>query len=390
MTSRQEISILGGNISGIASAIYLQRKNPELDINIYEPKIWNKPCGGAISVEFYEYLKHEFQITLDEDHHAPELRTGLWSGRYVSSDSPFIVTSRYDLQNKLVTIAKKTGIKFIEKRVSVDDKEFFTPQTIVATGYSGLTRKLMDQHWKKSDFAPIIRFDGVVKEGASYPDASLIILDNKQVGYGWLFPGSNGHINVGLGGLGAPELINKRYYLFLDLLKEKYDTIIPADKVKPEGWGLPLPISKWKYKVSNTISQYPDIEFVGVGDAIGLAHPILGAGIEPGWQSGWLLAESYNKATGLIDPVKYKKLLKVNHKVSSGRRLDKFLANSMRNRLVPGKDKVGYIALRLFMNRMIEKMRVYPWYAYVANEKGPFNKTGKPWNPIDHKSPIPT
>ena len=42
------------------------------------------------------------------------------------------------------------------------------------------------------------------------------------------------------------------------------------------------------------------------------------------------------------------------------------------------------------MNRMIEKMRVYPWYAYVANEKGPFNKTGKPWNPIDHKSPIPT
>ena len=377
-----ELSILGGNISGISSAIYLQRKNPDLDITIYEPHIWNKPCGGALSLEFYEYLKKEFQITLDEDHHAPELRTGLWSGRYVTSDSPFIVTTRYDLQNKLVTLAKNQGIKFVEMRVTVDDKDIFTPQTIVASGYSGLTRKLMNQNWRDSDFAPIIRFDGVVKD-ASYPDASFIILDNKQVGYGWLFAGSNGHINIGLGGLGSPEIINKRYYLFLDLLRDKYDTIIPADQVKPEGWGLPLPINKWKYKVANKVDRYPGIEFVGVGDAIGLAHPILGAGIEPGWQSGWLLAESYDKTTGLIDPDRYKKLLKANHKVSSGRRLDKFLASSMRSRWVPGKDKVGYIALRLFMNRMIEKMRVYPWYAYVADEHGPFNKTGKPWYPSE-------
>jgi flavin-dependent dehydrogenase len=335
-----EISIIGGNISGISSAIYLQEKNPDLNITIYEPKIWNKPCGGAISIEFYEYLKKEFQISLEEEHHAPELRTGLWSGRYVSTDSPFILTTRYDLQNKLVSLAKKKGINIIEKRVVFEDKDLFTPQTIVASGYSGLTRKLMDQNWKDSDFAPIIRFDGVVKKGASYPDASFIILDNKMVGYGWLFVGSNGHINLGLGGLGSPEVVNKRYYLFLDLLRDKYGVTIPADQVKPEGWGLPLPINKWKYKVANNIPEYPEVEFIGVGDALGLAHPILGAGIEPGWQSGWLLAESYNKTTGLIDPVRYKKLLRLNHKVSSGRRLDKFLANSMRNRMVPGKDNL--------------------------------------------------
>ena len=385
--SQQELSIIGGNISGISSAIYMQRKNPDLDITVFEPKLWNKPCGGAISLEFYEYLQKEFQIKLEEDHHAPDLITGLWSGRYVRSDSPFIVTTRYELQNKLVTLAKNQGIKFVEKRVSVDDKDLFTPQTIVASGYSGLTRKLMNQSWKDSDFAPIIRFDGVVDTSLTkYPDASYIILDNKQVGYGWLFVGSNGHINVGLGGLGSPEIINKRYYLFLELLRDKYDVTLPFDKVKPEGWGLPLPINKWKYKVANKLEQYSDVEFVGVGDALGLAHPILGAGIEPGWQSGWLLAESYDSKAGFINTVRYKKLLKANHKVSSGRRLDKFLANSMRNKLVPGKDKVGYIALRLFMNRMIEKMRVYPWYAYVADEKGPFNKTGRPWFPHDQNS----
>lgn len=382
----QNISILGGNISGISSAIFLKKKNPKLDVTIYEPKIWNKPCGGAVSVEFYEYLQHEFNIKLEEDHHAPELRTGLWSGRFVSTDSPFIVTTRYELQNKLVDLAKNKGINFVEKRVKVEDEDCFTPQTIVATGYSGITRKLMDQNWHKRDVAQIIRFDGQVSNKASYPDASFIILDNKQVGYGWLFVGSQGHINVGLGGLGKPSVITNRYYLFLDLLKEKYGVTLPPDEVKPEGWGLPLPIKKWKYTVSNKLQQYPDIEFIGVGDALGLAHPILGAGIEPGWQSGWLLAECYDPRTNTIDTKRYKKLLKINHKISSGRRLDLFMARMMRARFLFGKDKLGYIALKLTMNRQINKMRIYPWYAYVANEQGKFNTSGKPWVPYSVSS----
>lgn len=377
----QSFSILGGNISGISSAIYLAKKNPELDITVFEPQIWNKPCGGAISIEFYEYLQHEFDIHLDEDHHAPELRTGLWSGRYVSTDSPFVLTTRYELQNKLVQVAKDKGINIIEKRVNFEDEKDFTDQTIVASGYSGLTRNLLGQDWHKRDVAHIIRFDGKVKGETIYPNASFIILDNKQVGYGWFFVGSDGHFNVGLGGLGKSSVINDRYYLFLDLLKNKFGVTLPPDEVKPEGWGLPLPIKKWKYKVANKLEQYPKIEFVGVGDALGLAHPILGAGIEPAWQSGWLLSECYNKETNVIDTKRYKKLLKLNHKISSGRRLDLFLAKTMRARFLYGKDKFGYIALKLFMNRMIEQMRVYPWYAYVANERGKFNKTKEPWLP---------
>lgn len=378
MNSNMSISILGGNISGISSALFLQEKG--YDVTIFEPKIWNKPCGGAMSLEFYEYLQHKFGLQLEEDHHTPELHTGLWSGRFVTTDSPFILTTRYDLQKKLIQIAKEKGIKIVEKRVSVDDREVFTPQTIVATGFSGLTRKIMQQNWDKRDLAQIIRFDGTVSSEAEYPDASFIILDNKQVGYGWLFVGSKGHINVGLGGLGKPSVVNKRYYLFLDLLRDKYGVNLPPNEVKPDGWALPLPINKWKYRVSNTLDQYPDVEFIGVGDALGLAHPILGAGIEPGWQSGWLLAESFNATIKSLDTVRYKKLLKLNHKIASGRRLDLFLASMMRARWLYGKDKFGYIALRLFMNRMISKMRYHPWFAFVANENGPFNTSGKPWS----------
>jgi len=173
----------------------------------------------------------------------------------------------------------------------------------------------------------------------------------------------------------APKTVNSRYYEFLELLETKYNVSIPADKVKPSGWALPLPVNKWNYKVVNRLPQYPAIDFIGVGDAIGLAHPILGAGIEPGWQSGWLLAESYNKMTGNFDTDRYKMLLRKNHALTSGRRLDKTMASVMRSRWMPWKDKFGYIGLKLTMNRMVEKMREYPWYAYVTDEHGPIEQT---------------
>ena len=365
---KQEFAILGGNVSGVGVALYLRRKLPEASIRIYEPKIFNKPCGGAISVEWYEYLNQEFDLYLEEDYVASSMRTGLWSGRYVEVDCPFVITTRYELQEKLLEKARESNIEIIQKQVKNTDENIFTPQTIVASGFSGLTKQLMQQNWDARDCAQIIRFDGNV--AIDHPDVAFIILDNKQVGYGWLFVGSNDHINVGLGGLGTPKMIYSRYYEFLELLETKYNVSIPADKVKPSGWGLPLPVNKWKYKVINRLPQYPGIDFIGVGDAIGLAHTILGAGIEPGWQSGWLLAESYNETTGNFDTDRYKMLLRKNHALTSGRRLDKAMASVMRSRWMPWKDKFGYLGLKLTMNRMVEKMREYPWYAYVVDENG--------------------
>jgi len=97
-----EFAILGGNISGVGAAIYLRKKLPEASIRIYEPKIFNKPCGGAISIEWYEYLNKEFNLYLTEAYQANILRTGLWSGRYVEADCPFVLTTRYALQEKLI------------------------------------------------------------------------------------------------------------------------------------------------------------------------------------------------------------------------------------------------------------------------------------------------
>ncbi|MFW9930265.1 MAG: hypothetical protein ACFFD1_12795 [Candidatus Thorarchaeota archaeon] len=364
-----EIAIIGGNISGLASAYYLSKKG--FHPIIYEPKIWNKPCGGAISLEFNHFLQNELGIFLEEsDTHVPRMKVGLWSGRHVDVEGVFTVTTRLDLQRKIVEHLKKdSNISFIEKQVKISDFDLFTPQTIVASGFTGFTHKILDKKWKFRDRAQILRFDGEIKE-KEHPNAHLIVLDNKMVGYGWVFIGKNNHINIGLGGVGSTEFVWKRYYDFFNLLEKKYKYFFNPADAKPQGWGLPIPINKWSYPVSNIKEN---IEFIGVGDALGLAHPILGAGIEPAWQSGWILSESFSQSIGKIDTKKYKSLLKRNKALSSGRRLDHFLAHTMRNRFIPMKDKFGYLALKMFMNHMIEKMREYPWFALVDDGK---RKTG--------------
>ena len=100
-------SIIGGNIAGLATAINIKQQVPEAEIEVYEPKIWNKPCGSGISLEFYDYLNSNFGLELEEKHIANSLSFGSFYGIKKSFPSPFVVTTRLELQQKLMEIAKK-------------------------------------------------------------------------------------------------------------------------------------------------------------------------------------------------------------------------------------------------------------------------------------------
>ncbi len=54
------ISIIGGNIAGLSTAYHLARRG--FRVTVYEARIWNKPCGGAISWEFVRYLTQALRI----------------------------------------------------------------------------------------------------------------------------------------------------------------------------------------------------------------------------------------------------------------------------------------------------------------------------------------
>jgi flavin-dependent dehydrogenase len=356
---KNSIAIIGGNISGLSSAYYLAKKG--VQVTVFESKLFNKPCGGAISLEFDQYLRDELSITLDEsDHYTERFKVGLWNGRFMEDEGVFRVTTRYDLQTKLIDrLREEPNVDIKVRRVSSCDFDLFTPQTVVATGYSGFTKTIMDRKWERNDKALTLRFDGVVKD-TSYPNANLIVLNHGKMGYAWVFVGKDNHVNIGVGAVADREYIWNMYYEFYDIIREKYGYNIDPPATKPQSWVLPMLVNKQKYPVSRIQNE---IEFIGVGDAIGLAHSLSGAGIEPAWQSGWILASCLN-SNGKVDVIKYRKLIKLNLRLTVWRRMDHLLAVLSR-KPIPFKDKIGFLGLHFIRHRMINMMQKYPWFALV-------------------------
>jgi flavin-dependent dehydrogenase len=358
-----KISIIGGNISGLSAAYYLAQKN--IPVTIYEAKMWNKPCGGAISLEFDQYLRDELDIHLAEsDHYTERFKVGLWNGWYMEDEGVFRITTRKDLQEKLTNrLQELPNIEIKNQRVTTADKNLFTKQTVVATGYSGFTRRTLNKKWDKKDIAVTLRFDGILKD-VEIPNTNLIVLDTKKMGYGWVFVGKDNHVNIGVGAQASLEYVRNLYTRFFDMIKDKYNYQITNPDQKPQSWVLPILINKMKYPVSNTINS---TQFIGVGDALGLAHSLSGAGIEPAWQSGWILAECVNEE-GKIDITKYRELLRKNLRLTVWRRSDHLLSY-LSQKPIPFKDKVGYLGLYIIRHRMINLIRKYPWFSLVHNGK---------------------
>jgi len=354
-----KITIVGGNISGLSSAYYLAKKN--IHVTVYESKEWNKPCGGAISLEFDQYLRDELDIHLDEsDHYTERFKVGLWNGRYMEDEGVFRITTRKDLQRKLTQrLQKMSNIDIIKQRVTTTDEDMFTEQTIVATGYSGFTRRALHKKWDKKDFALTLRFDGIL-EDVKIPNANLIVLDNKKMGYGWVFVGKGGHINIGVGAQASRDYVKDLYYRFFDTIRDKYNYQVHTPDQKPHSWILPMLINKMKYPVYKTTNS---TQFIGVGDSLGLAHSLSGAGIEPAWQSGWILSKCLDK-NGKIDIDKYRKLLHKNLRLTVWRRTDHLLSY-LTQKPIPFKDKIGYLGLHFIRHRMINMMHKYPWFSLV-------------------------
>ncbi len=355
-----EFTIIGGNVAGLSAAFHLHELGHE--VHVYERDIWNKPCGGGFTIDFHQYLQEKWHVYLEEAHQGRDVIVGLPSGKHVRLKSPFVVTTRKELQKKLIQKAKELGIEITltGKRLSFKEViELCTPQTIIATGYSKITFQALNQKWNPRDVAHIVRFDGIVSN-AKYPDDHIVIIDSKVLGYGWFFVGDGRHVNVGIGGetKSLPRGFSWKQYFseFLGMLESKYEVYI-HDDLEIKGWKLPLPYDKWKYSISNVQNG---IEFIGVGDALGLAHPLLGAGIEPAWLSGKCLAIAVD-TKGQIDVNKYQKILRKNIEVTSCRKIDIILAKLLR-KPIPKKNALTYYTLKFLKEKMLTEMLKKPWY----------------------------
>ncbi|MFO7930998.1 MAG: NAD(P)-binding protein [Desulfosalsimonas sp.] len=369
MIRQKEISVIGGNVAGLSAAFHLARRG--FRVTVYESSDWNKPCGGAVSCEFAGYLRHELGIVPQGADQVPrEVRLAFRHERFVDLKGFFLVTRRMDLQQKLIMrLGKEPGIDIVFRRASITDRSLFTPQTIVATGFSRFTRQALPEQWRNMSWAAALRFDGEI-EMDSHPGRHLMFFDSRINGYGWLFIGRRGHVNIGAGGLTGQRQMLQWYDEFLEYLSKRHGYHIRPEKPEPRGWKIPVCL---RMRDLQPVFCKDGVEFIGTGDALGLAHPFTGAGIEPAWQSGRVLAECADPETGVIDTRRYAEVLVRNLRLTCRKPIDLVLAAAANSRVLPGRDALGFIGAKLATPYLLRKMRKHPWFALVHDGKA---KTG--------------
>ena len=356
----QPIAIIGGNIAGLSAAYHLARKG--CPVTIYESKIWDKPCGGAISIEYAYYLAKEIGIDIpDLDQYIPHIRFYFRGHRIVETDGLFITISRYNLQQQLISkLQNDPNIDIIFKHMTLKDHDLFSAQTILSTGFSGLTRQIIEKQWHNREYALALKCSGFFRKTSQKP-SHLMAFDSRLKGYGWFFCGNNHYANVGIGGLIEKKIIYEKFEEFIKHINDRFGYGIRLES-SPAVWKIPITLNNW----NTPVSCYKNgIEFFGTGDVLGLAHPVIAAGIEPAWQSGWLLGESYDPATHTIKTARYRHLLKKNLQLTSLKPFDIVLSHILRLNWIPFKDQQAYFLMKLFHKKIIHQIKRYPWFAMV-------------------------
>lgn len=355
------IAIIGGNIAGLSAAYHLAEKGCR--VTVYEKKIWDKPCGGAISTQFAAYLKNHMGIRLNAvSQPVRPVRCGFHSTPSVLMPGLFVIISRYHLQKELIArLRMHPNVEVVFRQVNATDRDVFTPQTVLATGYSALTRKIIQRQWNNREYALICKGRGAMEPRLA-PKSHLMIFNTEIRGYGWIFFQNDGQFNLGTGGLINKTRLFKEFERFRRQSVERFHY--------PE---LPLeePAVLWKVPIALKPASKPlafkrqAAQFIGVGDALGLAHPIVAAGIEPAWQSGWLLGEAYMPEKGAVDVSRYRTLLKKNLHLTSRKPIDRVTAWLLRYFKLPEKEKMAYVFLQLNQQSIMRSLTRYPWFARV-------------------------
>ncbi len=368
----QPITIIGGNIAGLSAAYYLARKG--CPVTIYESRIWDKPCGGAISIEYANYLINELGIDIHSmNRFIPTVRFCFTNNHTVETDGLFAIVSRFDLQQQLIRrLERESNINIIFKHITLKTSGSLSSQTVLATGFSGFTRQIIGKEWHQREYALALKYTGLCRAVPQNP-GHLMFFDSRLKGYGWVFCGNNSLFNVGIGGLIEKKIIYQKFDEFIKLVNDRFGYDIRPNS-SPDAWKIPIMLNNWE----TPVSFYKNgIEFIGAGDVLGLAHPVIAAGIEPAWQSGWLLGESYDRTTHSINIAKYRHLLKKNLQLTSRKPFDIIISNMLRMKCFPFKDHMSYALMKLFHKKITGQIKKYPWFAMVhdGNKKTGF-KTG--------------
>ena len=164
------------------------------------------------------------------------------------------------------------------------------PRLIVADGARSTLGRVLGREWHR-DTAYGVAARGYIKSGRSDDEwiSSHLELrgeDNEVLaGYGWVFPLSDGEVNIGVGTLATAA---RPAQIRLRSLIEHY-----AD-ARREDWQLDGPVrlpASALLPMGGAVSHVAGHNWALIGDAAGCVNPLNGEGIDYGLETGRLVAE---------------------------------------------------------------------------------------------------
>jgi len=299
--------VIGAGPAGSTAAYLLASKGLRVLILDKDTFPRDKLCGGLLTWKTVKLLESTFQITIDFLKSEQIITCSSNKYRVVSSvgssfnsqlDYPFHFVQRTAYDSFWLNLACRAGAEFRpgEKVISLDYSEFrgkistdkgskfFGRFILGADGAVSKVRGLLafnnfiHADWK-SNLATALEVFVPSRQTPELPDYPHIYFGHIPWGYAWCFP--RGHLRViGICGLNAKagKLLRNGYEAFLDSIHiSREHRPAPASHALPYGNYLTTP------GFGNVLL---------LGDACGLADPLLGEGIYYAHKSAQLAAEA--------------------------------------------------------------------------------------------------
>lgn len=323
-TITTEILIIGAGPGGMAAALTLAQQGiPSIVLDkagFPRDKICGDACSGKV-VEFLRkiderYVQDIFRQRFQVGSHgvcfvAPNekmLRVPFATKRKLEH-APGFISKRIDfdyylfnkaLDHPLITVLPNHEAQSFTQtpegwKVMANNSEFHTKLLIDASGahspfarhHAGIIQD--DRHYCAGLRAYYKGVEGMDKENY----IELHFIQKFLPGYFWIFPLPDGMANVGVG-LRSDVISKKRIHLKKEMMQiikshpqisKRFNNAEMVDGIK--GWGLPL--GSMKRSISGG-------HYMLVGDAASLIDPFTGEGIGNAMLSGWVAAQTAQKA----------------------------------------------------------------------------------------------
>jgi len=318
---KYDVLIIGAGPAGANAAISYKNLNPNLLVGLVDKSIFprDKSCGDAIGPGVISALKRfNNQHILEGE---PQVVSTTLYGpdnigiqNYIpqvknKEDSIVYVIPRIDLDNRILNLAKESGVEVYEGYSFVDftsneDKslnvhiknaneniEFNTKILVGADGANSRIRKKLN-YKNNSDWHKAIAIRAYIDSPnylEIFKERTLMFEINvsAEKGYAWAFPSKGNLLNIGIG---VPVSIFKKDKLDINTLLDNFVSelegrgVIVENIRKQKSYLLPFASSRPKRDKGSNVAL--------IGDASSMINPMSGEGIFYGMEAGYLLAKN--------------------------------------------------------------------------------------------------